>query len=219
MEATAIVPVKRFGAAKSRLADALSPEGRAALAEAMLADVLAALRSASRVERTLVVTGEPAAERAARAAGAEVLADREDSGHSHAAALGVREAVASAAECAALLPGDCPLLRAGELDAALAELGSGAAVIVPDRHGSGTNALLLSPPGAIAPSFGPGSRERHLALAGRAGVAARVAEIPSLALDLDTPDDLRALTERLAREPSLAPRTAAALASLPAACS
>jgi 2-phospho-L-lactate guanylyltransferase len=71
--------------------------------------------------------------------------------------------------------------------------------IVPDRHGTGTNALLLTPPDAFAPSFGPGSFARHRALAGD---ACRVAELPSLMHDVDTPEDLRTL-------PSGAPRTRA----------
>ena len=42
-------------------------------------------------------------------------------------------------------------------------------MIVPDRHGSGTNALLLDPPTVITPAFGPGSFARHAALAAAAG--------------------------------------------------
>jgi len=214
VRATAIVPVKRFGAAKTRLSEVLGPHERGGLAEAMLADVLAALGRSERIERTIVVSGEAAAERAAEAAGCVLLPDREDAGHSQAAALGVRAALARGAECVALLPGDCPLLRASELDEALSTLAPPVAAIVPDRHGSGTNGLLLSPPDAISPAFGPGSRERHLDLARRADVEARVAEISSLALDLDTADDLRELGHRLTMQPDLAPRTARALESL-----
>lgn len=214
MRATAIVPVKRFGTAKTRLSEVLGPHERGRMAEAMLADVLAALGRSERIERTIVVSGEAAAERAAEAAGCVLLPDREDAGHSAAAALGVRAALARGAESVALLPGDCPLLRASELDEALATLAPPVAAIVPDRHGSGTNGLLLSPPDTIAPAFGPGSRERHLELARRAEVEARVAEIPSLALDLDTADDLRELGHRLTMQPDLAPRTARAVESL-----
>jgi 2-phospho-L-lactate guanylyltransferase len=74
-------------------------------------------------------------------------------------------------------------------------------VIVPDRHGTGTNGLLLTPPGAIPPSFGPDSCERHVGLARSAGVACRVERVPSLLLDIDTGADLAALRERLAGEP------------------
>ena len=74
-------------------------------------------------------------------------------------------------------------------------------VIVPDRHGTGTNALLLTPPDVIEPSFGDDSRARHERLAQEAGATVRVAEIASLMLDVDTPEDLDALAEALADSP------------------
>jgi 2-phospho-L-lactate guanylyltransferase len=82
-------------------------------------------------------------------------------------------------------------------------------VIVPDRHGTGTNALLLTPPDVIEPSFGPGSFARHRELAGTASVA----ELPSLLLDVDTPDDLATLLAGSAD----APRTRALLGEAAAA--
>jgi 2-phospho-L-lactate/phosphoenolpyruvate guanylyltransferase len=217
VNATAILPVKRFGAAKQRLLD-LDPKRRAALIEAMLADVLAAIGRADRVERIVVVTGEPRAERLAlreaqrTTTPLEVLRDPVDGGHSEAAMLGVVRARALGAGCVALLPGDCPLLDPVELDAALGRMRPGRVGVVPDRHGSGTNALLVAPADAIGPAFGPDSRERHLDRAQRAGHEAAVEELDSLALDLDTPDDLAALRARLDREPERAPATAAELA-------
>ena len=83
--------------------------------------------------------------------------------------------------------------------------------IVPDRHGTGTNALALAPPGAIQPAFGEGSCARHVAAAREAGVPFAVEELPSLALDLDTPADVVALTRELELRPGRARRTAKAL--------
>jgi 2-phospho-L-lactate guanylyltransferase len=159
----------------------------------------------------IVVTGEPVAERAAREQGGEIVPDRDDAGHSEAASAGVARALELGADCAVLLPGDCPLLDPRELDAALERVSAGRVGIVPDRHGTGTNALLLAPPDAIAPAFGEGSRERHARRAGAAGLDAALEPVDSLALDLDTPDDLAALQEVLGAAPDRAPRTAAAL--------
>lgn len=213
MAATAIVTVKRFAAAKQRLAAALSGAERAAIAEAMLADTLDALGASERFTRTLVVTGEPLAAPLAAAAGAELVADPDDRSHPAAALRGIDAAERGGAEIAALLPADCPLLDAAELDAALDRLPAESVAIIPDRHGSGTNGLILRPPGAIEPAFGPGSRARHEALAEAAGVSARIEPIASMALDLDTDDDLAALAELLADRPERAPATAAALRS------
>ena len=214
MRATAIVPVKRFGAAKQRLSDALGPAARARLASAMLTDVLAALAECPSIERTLVVSSEPSLGPIAAAAGAELLDDGDDRGHSEAARAGVAVATESGAEAVALLPGDCPLLEPAELERALAGLEQGAVQVIADRHGTGTNGLLISPPQAIGPAFGPGSCERHLRLAAEAGLTASLAAVPSMALDLDTGDDLGVLADRLAAATGRAPASAAALADL-----
>jgi len=215
--ATAIVPVKRFGTAKRRLLDALDARGRAAVVGAMLDDVLVAALGAKRIDRVIVVTGERSAERIAlrqakRATTClEVLRDPQDQGHSEAATLGIIRAKALGAACVALLPGDCPLLDPLELDAAVERARDGRVAIVPDRHGTGTNALLMAPPDAIGPAFGPDSCSRHADRARRAGHEVEIEPLGSLALDLDTPADLADLAAVLEREPTRAPATSAEL--------
>ncbi|OLE35663.1 MAG: 2-phospho-L-lactate guanylyltransferase [Actinobacteria bacterium 13_1_20CM_3_68_9] len=218
MRATAIIPVKRFGFAKQRLLEALDRPRRAALVKAMLADVLAATIRADLVEQVIVVTGEGRAERIAlrhaqrSTTPLEVFRDPQDKGHPEAATLGIIRARALGARCVALLPGDCPLLDPAELDGALERMRSGRVAIVPDRHGTGTNALLLSPPDAIGPAFGPDSCARHAYRARRLGHELAVERLDSLGLDVDTPDDLAAMAEALEGAPHRAPATAAELA-------
>ena len=194
MNATAILPVKRFAGAKRRLGVAVTDSERHELIVAMLRDVLEAISNARMIELTIVVTGEPEAERIAAAAGAETIADPPEADHSAAAVLGVEAALASGAECVALLPGDCPLLDPREIDRVLTGVPGSYVTIIPDRHGSGTNGLVLAPPDAIRPAFGEGSRERHVGLARAAGIPHSVEPVESLALDLDTPGDIIALT-------------------------
>lgn len=220
MKATAIIPVKRFGHAKQRLLEALDRPGRAALVKAMLTDVLAAASETRHVERVIVVSGEGRAERIAlrhaqrTKTPLEVMRDPDDAGHPQAATLGVVRAKALGAECVALLPGDCPLLDPAELDAALERMRPGRVAVVPDRHGTGTNGLLMSPPDAVGPAFGEGSRERHAERGRSAGHEVAIEELASLALDLDTPDDLEALAAAVADAPERAPATAAELERL-----
>ncbi len=220
MKATVVLPVKRFARAKMRVVESIGPPGRAAVLRAMLADVLVALDRSREVERVILVTGEGRAEKVAmeRAKRSptplEVLRDPADRGHSEAATLGIVRAKALGASCAALLPGDCPLLEPAELDSVLAGFGEGTVGVATDQHGTGTNGLFLSPADAIGPAFGPGSRERHLDRATRAGYKAEPLNVPSLALDLDTPDDLEALRTLLSQDPRRAPLTAAALSEL-----
>jgi 2-phospho-L-lactate guanylyltransferase len=211
LKATAVLPIKRFAAAKQRLAAGMDGQRRRDLVEAMAADVLAAIGEARAIERTIVVTDEPAAVGLARAADAEVVADPGEGGHSAAALAGIARAEATGAGCVALLPGDCPLLDPRELDRLLTGIPERYVGIVPDRHGTGTNALVLSPPAAIAPAFGEGSCARHVAAAREAGVPFGVEEVSSLGLDLDTPADLIALTRELESRPGRASRSARAL--------
>jgi 2-phospho-L-lactate guanylyltransferase len=212
--------VKRFGAAKRRLAAGIEDERREALVEAMLEDVLEAIGDARSIERTIVVSDEPRAIAAGAAAGAEVVAEpmpdadsgkADGGGHSLAALAGIVRAEELGAECVVLLPGDCPLVDPRELDRLLTGVPASYVAVVPDRHGTGTNALALAPPSAIRPAFGEGSCARHVAAAREAGVPLAVEELPSLALDLDTPADIVALTRELAAGHDGAKRTAKAL--------
>jgi 2-phospho-L-lactate/phosphoenolpyruvate guanylyltransferase len=228
----AVLPVKSFGLAKQRLGVAVGADERRALARAMVGDVLEALGRVARLEGVIVVTAEAAAVDAARGAGiadgratataarraplVEVVPDASEAGQSAAASLGIRAAVTRGAERVLLVPGDCPALAPAEVEALLdAAAGDGPRVtVVPDRHGTGTNALVLAPPDAIACAFGPGSRARHVALARAAGARVEVAAIPSLGLDVDTPGDLTALRAALAARPGGAARTRAVLERL-----
>jgi 2-phospho-L-lactate guanylyltransferase len=206
VRAAAILPVKRFTEAKRRLGESVADTLRADLTRAMVGDVLVALSRTRSIDRTIVVTREDAVAAAATYLGASVVADTAEQGQSAAVTLGVHAALEAGFERVLCIPGDCPALDPAELDGLLAGAGR-EVVIVPDRHGSGTNGLLLTPPDAIAPSFGPDSCERHRALARDAGASCRVEHVASLLLDIDTGADLAVLRERLAGEHVRAART------------
>jgi 2-phospho-L-lactate guanylyltransferase len=214
MRTAAVLPVKSFGRAKQRLGEAVGQPDRGELAAAMVGDVLAALAAVPGLDELIVVTAEPRAASAAREAGARVVEDPVETGQSDAAARGVADAVARGAARVLLVPGDCPALDPADVAGVLEGFGDAGVVIVPDRHGAGTNALRLSPPDVIVPAFGPGSFARHAARGAAAGAVVRVAQAPSLELDVDTPGDLAALRAALQRLPEAAPRTRALLARL-----
>ena len=198
MRTAAVLPVKSFTQAKRRLRFELPANDRRTLVEAMFADALVALGRVPALERVIVVSGDHVAQRIAGGYGASVV-DDDERGHNPAAMRGIRFALEHGIERALLVPGDCPMLAPRDIDSLLAHSRVERSVlIVPDRHGTGTNALLLTPPDVLAPSFGPDSRRRHLADAQVHGVPAEVVELASLALDVDTPEDLEALQRRLA---------------------
>ncbi len=212
MLTAAILPVKRFALAKQRLGTGLDGALRRRLAEAMVGDVLAALAEVPGLARVVVVTGEPAVLPPAQDAAAIVVDDGAVSGQSAAVERGVARALSEGMQRVLLVPGDCPTLDPAELAGLLEPAATREVVIVPDRHGSGTNGLLLTPPDIIAPGFGPGSFDRHRERAERTGVPWRAERPPSLVLDIDTAEDLRLLRERLvASSPRRATRARAVL--------
>jgi 2-phospho-L-lactate guanylyltransferase len=211
MSTVAILPIKSFGEAKQRLSADFGAMERKALAEAMFSDVLVALRRADAVDDVVVVSADTGAQQIAGGYGAQVL-DDDDHGHNPAARRGIRYALEQRSRRTLLVPGDCPLIDPREIDELLARpAAERSALVIPDRHGTGTNALLLAPPDVLAPAFGPGSFARHAARARAAGAAVKACELPSLGLDVDTPGDLAALRAALAARPGHAPRTRALL--------
>ena len=210
----AILPIKSFADAKQRLGGSLNAITRKVLVEAMFTDVLRALSRCEALAGVIVVTGDHGAQRIAEGYGAQVLPE-DQQGHNHAARLGLHRALELGAARALLVPGDCPLLDPAELDGLISRrMPSRSVVIVPDRHGTGTNALLISPPDAFTPTFGPGSRERHEQAAARSKLVSNTVSVPSLALDVDTPQDLERVQAALAERRGRAAHTRGMLAQM-----
>ena len=210
LHTTAIVPVKGFTSANGRLNGLLTQDERVQLAEALFLDLIVKLPRSRRIDDVLIVTSDPSIARHAGWFGHEVLVQERDAGHAEAAAAGARVAMADGAQRVAMLPVDCPMLDTDELDAHLGR-SPRTALIVPDRHGTGTNALMLNPPDLFLPAFGPDSCARHVSRARATGQSFALERVESLAIDLDTPEDFSLLRDRLLLDPRPAPRTAKVL--------
>lgn len=189
----AVVVARTGHTAKSRLAPALQPERRATLALAMLESILAACRAAG-LGGTVAVVDSAEGVRRALAAGARAIREP-GSGMNAAVALGVHEARARGAEAVLVLPGDVPLVTPNDLRSLVALLRheQRAVAVATDEAGDGTNALGLRPPDVMAPAFGESSAWRHLAAGRRSGARVARLALPSLLLDVDTPEDLQRL--------------------------
>ena len=189
----AVVPIRGLATAKSRLGANLDPDERTALVTELLRRTLRSTRDARRIAGTVVVTMDPEAAGLATRFRAIGLVERAP-GLNEAIEAARSVAMARGATAVLVLPADLPAVAPQHVDDLLAAAGEREApeplvAVVPDRHGEGTNALLLTPPTIIRPAFGTGSRLVHAESAGRAG--ARFVEIDSpLSLDLDTPADL-----------------------------
>jgi 2-phospho-L-lactate guanylyltransferase len=184
-----VIPVRGLEGAKSRLGEALDAEERRDLVEQLLRRSISTSIATPGVTDVAVISPDPEALEVATSSRARSLVQR--SRGLNAAITEARQALAPG-DRMLVVPSDLPALSATALrpvlDAADA-VGPPCVVLVPDRHGRGTNALLLDPPDAIDPAFGGDSRAAHAWLASSAG-AAFVEVRGELELDLDTPDDL-----------------------------
>jgi 2-phospho-L-lactate/phosphoenolpyruvate guanylyltransferase len=210
LHTTAIVPVKGLSVANGRLDGVLSQDERKRLAEALFLDLIVKLPRARFIDDLLIVTADESIARQAGWFGHKVLLQEADEGHSEAASAGARVALADGADRVAMLPVDCPMLEIDELDAHVGR-SPRTVLIVPDRHGTGTNALVLTPPDIFTPAFGPDSCARHVSRARASGISFALEEIDSIAIDLDTPEDFSLLRDKLLLDPQPAPRTAQVL--------
>jgi 2-phospho-L-lactate guanylyltransferase len=192
----AIVPVKPLQQSKSRLAEELSREERALLSQRLMIHTLRVLRDVQRIDRTLVVSRDSHALALARDFDARTVTERGHPELNQALERATIVAQGYGVSSVLVLPADLPLLTSADIDALFEPLSDPpVVVIVADRKGVGTNALLVAPPGLIKYQFGPDSFQRHGSLARKAGARLEICNLPNLALDLDEPEDLALLRQ------------------------
>ncbi|MCC7118981.1 MAG: 2-phospho-L-lactate guanylyltransferase [Anaerolineales bacterium] len=191
MSIWAIVPVKPLKRGKSRLAGTLSEEERTQLNQNLLEKTLGTLTQLKELDKILVVSRDPHALTIARNYGAKTV---QEDGQPHLNTALTRATVVAQihnTQGVLVIPADLPLLTAQDVQTLLDRSGKPPVVVIaPDRHHSGTNALLMFPAGLIDYDFGEGSFQRHCDRAKQAGANLEIVDLPSLALDLDLPEDL-----------------------------
>jgi 2-phospho-L-lactate guanylyltransferase len=194
----AIVPVKPLVRGKSRLSGVLSKEERADLNRRLLVHTLETLTAVPEIEHVLVVSRDQSALALARGLGARTVQENGAPQLNLALARATVVVKQYNTRGVLILPADLPLIGVEDIYAMLEQAKDPPVVVVaPDRHREGTNALLMSPVGLIEYDFGPGSFQRHCQRAQQAQARLVVLELPSLALDMDLPEDLDMVSHEL----------------------
>jgi 2-phospho-L-lactate guanylyltransferase len=183
-----IVPVKPFDQGKSRLAPILEPAGRATLNRQLLAHVLSTAQSSGLLAGMLVISRDERVLLQAQTLGADILLEMGDN-LNMALVQASQQASNYGADAVLVLPADLPLLTVDDIRQLHGLGAEGAGVVIAPSHDGGTNALLLRPPGAIKFAFGPHSFLRHCALAEASGGRYQLLNSPTLAFDMDRPED------------------------------
>lgn len=189
----AIVPLKAPQAAKSRLATVLSPAERRELFYGLARRVIDALQATPGIEKVAIVTASDEVAHFVQESGAVVLRQSCDAGTAPAFATAVEQLRPLRLGALLMIAGDLPLVVPRAIERVLQAAADHDVVVVPDRLGVGTNALLCSPPDAIAPCFGADSFARHLAAARAAQLRSCALHVDELALDIDVAADLACL--------------------------
>ncbi len=186
-----IIPVKPLNRAKSRLEDVLTPDQRAAFAEAMLRQVLAVVTDVPRIVGTLVVSRDTRALSIAREYGAKTVQESGTPELNPALMRATQVVRTWGCEAVLILPADLPFVR-GEDIVNILDMGTSAfsTVIATDQHGDGTNALFVRPPGLFQYHYGPNSFQAHIQLARESGAEVHIYKSDYIALDVDLPEDL-----------------------------
>jgi 2-phospho-L-lactate guanylyltransferase len=187
----AILPVKARAYAKQRLDGFLTAAQREALARVMFEEMLEKLTAARGIDRVVVATSDQAAAEHARQSGVTVYAEPDQRSHSHSADRAARHAMDEGAHTVLLLPIDVPLATTAEIES-LAEAARPGVIIVPSADGTGTNALVRTPPDVIESRFGKDSFRAHL----EQGRDALVMRPLGIVFDVDTPEDVAELLRR-----------------------
>jgi 2-phospho-L-lactate guanylyltransferase len=191
-----LLPIKDLRTAKKRLIGMLTPEDRFGLAEAMLADTIRAVRGVSCAEKIFVVTNYEPAMRIAEENGWEILREERQISESDSVDAASRICEGRGVQQLLRVPLDLPLIQPADIDELLVlDCEAPALAIVPSRDGTGTNAILRTPPTLFSSHFGIGSFSKHLAEAERAGARVIVRRNTRLEMDVDDEADLRALLE------------------------
>ncbi len=197
----AIVPVKPLRRGKSRLSGVFSSEERFSLNRKLLKKTIRTLTDVPEIGQVLVVSRDHAALVIARDLGAKTVL--EDGAPELNIALTRATIIASnyATRGVLIMPADLPLVTVGDIQCLINKSKEPPVVVIsPDRHHRGTNALLVCPPGIIAYHFGEKSFEKHCQIAKDAGARLEICELPSLTLDLDIPEDLELLEDKLHKQ-------------------
>ena len=186
----AIIPVKPLRRGKSRLAGALSEDERTELNRKLLQHTLQTLSDLKELEEVLVISRDPQALTVARNYGARTVRENGQPELNTALKRATVVAQVYATRAVLVLPADLPLIARDDILALIQRAKEPPVVVIaPDRHGRGTNALLISPPGLIEYDFGENSFQRHCELVKKSGARLEIVDLPSLGLDLDVPED------------------------------
>jgi len=194
MSLWALVPVKPLRRGKSRLKEVLTEKERTDLNINMLINIVKILSEIPELSNVLIVSRDPKALSVAREYGARTVQEDGNPDLNIALTRATLIAQSSSAKGVFILPADLPLITKEDIYTMISHADDPPVVVInPDHKGTGTNALIVNPAGLLNYEFGINSFQKHTAQAKEKGINLKICDLPSIALDIDEPEDLSLL--------------------------
>jgi 2-phospho-L-lactate guanylyltransferase len=188
LKVAAIIPVKTFSKAKSRLE--LPQEKTVELCKIMLDEVLSAI-SKSQISKTILVSKDEEAFSIGRKYNVEQVIEEKENGVNAAVALPERFLLENGFDASLVLPQDIPLIRPDDISSLLAfQKTAKSLLVVPSRKFDGTNALLRKPVNIIETHYDEDSYRIHLSAGKAQKIQTSLVLISRMMWDVDDVSDL-----------------------------
>lgn len=192
MKTAAIIPVKTFLQAKTRLG--ISLEQKEKICEIMLEEILHTLSISPQIDKIIIVTKEKKALDISKKFDAIPIIDNKESGVNNAVALADNYLLENRFEASIVFPQDIPYIKTQDIDFMLKfKTASDFAIIVPSRRFDGTNALVRMPINLMKTHYDEDSYKIHMRMAKKITRDVSLVFVKRIMLDVDNMEDLKFL--------------------------
>jgi len=188
LKTVAIIPVKSFTKAKTRLS--ISSEKTVDICKIMLNEVLQTISSTNKIDNTIIVSRDESAFDIGKKFNVIQVFDESESGVNNAISLVDDYISDSEFDTSVILPQDIPFFNTSDLDNLFSFFQKNSVIIVPSRHFNGTNALLRNPAKIMTTRYDEGTYKSHLDQAKSSNIDLSLLLIRRLMLDIDAKDDI-----------------------------
>ena len=188
MKTSAIIPVKTFSNAKTRLN--LPQQQREVVCKLMFEEVIKTISKCKLIDKIIIVSKDESVLKLGKTFGAEQIFDNE-SGVNHAIFLADEYISDNEYDCSIIFPQDIPVMKSIDIYNLLSFLKSdNSVIVVPSRQFNGTNALVRCPADIMETRYDMGSYTFQMDAARTKTENISIALIRRMMLDIDDEFDL-----------------------------
>ena len=195
MKIAAIIPVKTFSKAKTRLD--LSPQQVEDLCKVMLEEILHTISIYPQIEKIIIVTKEKKAIEIGKKFKVIIIVDEKEKSVNSAVALADKYLLENNFHASIVFPQDIPFIKTQDIDFMLNyKTHPNFAIIVPSRRFDGTNALVRMPIDLMETHYDEDSYKIHMNTAKEHTLNVAMVFVKRIMWDIDNIEDLKFVLEQ-----------------------